>query len=412
MQGAPAGEMDSDGFRRPPPPKITPPSPAALAMGAPPSPMAAALTRRESGSIRPRGLVEAAKRASDAQGVTHLGKAGVVDTNDDATAHKARAVVLGYWKDPYVDRFVRRADATAERSVPLINRGYFARVRFINQALEAFFAAVGSQPCQVLNLGCGYDTAYWRMARHGSLPETLHRWVEVDFPEVIAVKKGVVDACPELSRSLQKGQYQAVVGDLRDMPSLAATLIGDEAAPGPLRRDLPTIVISECVLVYLQPHEGDAVIRWCGEAFANCCFITYEQFNPDTPFGRTMVGNLEQRGCPLLSIAQYPSLQKQAERYMAAGFGTVQAHSMNEVWERTPFTERRRVDRIEMLDEVEEWRLIHDHYCFVCAAKCQPGSALAGWVDECFKKPPPPTLPDGRPLALPPHTPAGGIFID
>lgn len=60
----------------------------------------------------------------------------VAGTNNDATECKLGAVQLGYWADPYVRFFARRA----ERRAPEINRGYYARVRavemFIHQFLE------------------------------------------------------------------------------------------------------------------------------------------------------------------------------------------------------------------------------------------------------------------------------------
>eukprot|EP00756_Hemistasia_phaeocysticola_P012219 Hpha_TRINITY_DN15178_c4_g5::TRINITY_DN15178_c4_g5_i1::g.129706::m.129706 len=387
--------------------------PAQSALGPPPSPMSGtALQRRTSGSFKMMGsaTLEAALRQNERSGIEHRGSAGVVDTNDDATAHKARAVALGYWQDPFALRFVRKG-AIDGRGSPLMNRGYFARVRFVNNALSAFFEAEGDEPCQVLNLGCGYDTAFWRLTHHNALPKSVKSWVEVDFPEVVGAKNAVIDAMPEMKR-MAEGKYHAVVADLRCPKELTKVLLGEEGAPGPLSRDLPTFVLSECVLIYMQPGEGDAVLDWCTENMKRCCFTTYEQVHPETPFGKRMVENLSQRGCPLLAIEKYPDLEAQKKRYLEHGFVSSEAHTMNECWERVPFTERRRVDRIEMLDEMEEWTLIHNHYCFVCAVKAQPEDKISSWLDQVFKRPPPPTLPDGRPLAVPPHTPAGGIIVD
>lgn len=71
----------------------------------------------------------------------------------------------------------------AVRKAPEINRGYFARVRGVEMCLEKMFQKIGDQqPCQIINLGCGFDSLYWR------LPRTVTNFVEVDFPTVTARK--------------------------------------------------------------------------------------------------------------------------------------------------------------------------------------------------------------------------------
>ena len=39
----------------------------------------------------------------------------------------------------------------------------------------------------------------------------------------------------------------------------------------------PTLLLSECVLVYLEPQESCAIIAWAAQAFAASVFVTYEQ---------------------------------------------------------------------------------------------------------------------------------------
>ena len=60
---------------------------------------------------------------------------GVRSTNDDASACKRSAVERGYWRDPYIQYFIRSGD----RKVPEINRGYYARVRGIRSLILQFF---------------------------------------------------------------------------------------------------------------------------------------------------------------------------------------------------------------------------------------------------------------------------------
>ena len=55
-------------------------------------------------------------------------------TNDDATTCKRAAVERGYWRDPYIQYFIRNM----EKKDPEINRGYFARVQGMKTLLKQF----------------------------------------------------------------------------------------------------------------------------------------------------------------------------------------------------------------------------------------------------------------------------------
>ena len=45
--------------------------------------------------------------------------------------------------------------------------------------------------------------------------------------------------------------------------------------PPPLR--LPTYILSECVLVYLEPGTSTKVVGWLGAHFRNAAMVVYEQ---------------------------------------------------------------------------------------------------------------------------------------
>lgn len=40
---------------------------------------------------------------------------------------------------------------------------------------------------------------------------------------------------------------------------------------------LPTMFITECVLVYMEPERSAAIINWAGANFKTAVFINYEQ---------------------------------------------------------------------------------------------------------------------------------------
>jgi hypothetical protein len=104
------------------------------------------------------------------------------------------------------------------------------------------------------------------------------------------------------------GGYALVGADLRDLKQLSQTL--RERAG--VDFSLPTLLISECVLVYLQPQESQAVIEWAAREFVGgAVMVTYEQILPFDAFGQTMVKNLQ--ACvaavpappPLFSVSMY-----------------------------------------------------------------------------------------------------------
>lgn len=142
----------------------------------------------------------------------HGDESGVIATNDDASESKRSCVKLNYYKDDYIGNFVKICD----RKAPEINRGYYARVKGIEICVEKFLKVSLSyiqslisvdrdlfspthffapaeilqqqktgQKCQIINLGCGFDTLYWRLREAGHL---VQNFIELDFPTVTAKK--------------------------------------------------------------------------------------------------------------------------------------------------------------------------------------------------------------------------------
>ena len=112
------------------------------------------------------------------QGTT--GQEGIILTNDDASVCKLSAVQRGYWSDPFLCHLVRHS----ERKAPEIHRGYYARVVAVQRLTEAFLTRCGGD-AQILNLGAGFDTLYWRLKSAGV---RFSNFVELDFPAVTARK--------------------------------------------------------------------------------------------------------------------------------------------------------------------------------------------------------------------------------
>ncbi len=67
-------------------------------------------------------------------------------------------------------------------------------------------------------------------------------------------------------------RYCLLPADLRDVEALAAALEGAGFDPS-----LPTFVLSECVLVYMEPQHSAAVVRWLGATLRCAAMAIYEQ---------------------------------------------------------------------------------------------------------------------------------------
>eukprot|EP01112_Ceratiomyxa_fruticulosa_P023189 TRINITY_DN876_c0_g2_i1.p1 TRINITY_DN876_c0_g2~~TRINITY_DN876_c0_g2_i1.p1 ORF type:complete len:348 (-),score=56.35 TRINITY_DN876_c0_g2_i1:63-1106(-) len=292
----------------------------------------------------------------------------VIGTNDDATSSKLSAVDLGYYTDPFLNCFVRKPS----RRPPLINRGYCARVLALEEILKTFCNSCvsslneESRNVQIVSLGAGFDTTFWRMKNKGEF-RNVYKYVEVDFPEVVKRKLAIIDKTKVLkdaTDSTDGNQIYHILGlDLCNVLDLDKMILSTG-----LNTSLPTLFISECVLVYLPGINGSNIIKWVAEKFPVSGFVTYDIIHPNDPFGKVMVSNLEAKGCPLLSIAEFHDIPTQKQRYTSQGWNRVEILDMNDIYDHYISADvKRRIETIEHLDELEEWVLIQSHYIYVWA---------------------------------------------
>ena len=244
---------------------------------------------------------------------------------------------------------------------------------------------------QIISLGAGSDTRYFRLAASSSSsssPSMVYH--ELDFPTNTAQKIASIQRSDEL-RSVLRGHHDLAGSndtnpiqispdftalysptynihpiDLRSLQPL--TEPSKPALPN-LDPDLPTLLISECCLIYLTPSTADSILKY----FTTHLFppstplgiIIYEPIKPSDSFGQVMVQNLGRRGIVMQTLKKYGSLNRQKERLRLMGFESGQASAdVDFVWENwiSP-REISRVANLELLDEVEEWRLLAGHYC-------------------------------------------------
>jgi len=249
-----------------------------------------------------------------------------------------------------------------KKMMPIINRGTWTRVHAYRKVIEQFLNIAGLK--QIISFGAGLDTTYFYYK--SKMPTISLKYVEIDFPEIVAKKQAYFTKSPDLIKMKSEAEnYQLITCDLRDIAKLE-----EEIKKIKLDPKNPTLILTECVLVYMEPEHSQNLVNFCTKFFENCAIINYEMINPHDSFGKVMVENIEDRGCKLLGLREIDSIEKQKQRFLKGGFEKVFGVTMLEFWEKyAEKAERARIEKIEIFDEFEEWNILQSHYCVILGLK-------------------------------------------
>lgn len=283
----------------------------------------------------------------------------VEGTSDDAAISKLSAATLGYFDDKFMTYFVGRKKFI--RRSPIINRGYFARVAARDEVVTQFLDLCNKN-CQILSLGAGSDTLYFRLASRGLKPK---RYVEVDLAGVVVRKQKIIAQTEELNSLVDNEVYSLFEADIVKVDDLQKKLSKLEN----FDFNLPTLILSECVLVYLEPENSMKILKMISKEFQNSSIFVYEQVRPDDAFGKVMMENLRRRGCPLKGLVAHRSPEMQIDRFKnIAGFSHCECFDMNKIYyEVLPKPLINKIEKLEIFDEFEEWHIMSAHYAIVLA---------------------------------------------
>ncbi|EGX91202.1 Leucine carboxyl methyltransferase superfamily [Cordyceps militaris CM01] len=302
-------------------------------------------------------------------------------TDTDAAVSRLSAVDAGYLEDPYAAFFVSRMDGLPQRRFPIINRGTYTRTSALDRLVQSFLSPAAGESAasterQIVSLGAGTDTRPFRLFA-GAGPHQKLTYHELDFDVTSRRKLQIVQGNRQFSRIVTNsavksaqtwtaqpahgaGEYYCHGVDLRELDrSITEPLDG-------LRTNVPTLVLSECCLCYLQVEEAERVLRYFTSRIANVAAIIYEPVHLDDVFGKTMVSNLAARHIHMPSMDRFRNAGDQVRRLRDAGFRAAECQSIESIWESwIDAAEKERVDQLEGLDEVEEWKLLAGHYVVV-----------------------------------------------
>lgn len=332
-------------------------------------------------------------------------------TDIDALSCKVWANTRGYFveKDcflaPLVDSYtahLRHCEGytahSAERTLrtaldvakfPLINRGTFLRTHAIDVVTEQFIQE--HNVCLIVSLGGGSDTRAFRMlSKHPQI-----NYVEVDFPESAKIKKlaifdlpqlrlvvGYSPAAPDDSDVSSKEDLERMSLDLyTDRYTLLGFDLRHSEAQGAekflfLDKNIPTLVISECVLCYLTPEGFRGVLRFWRSFLPRLSCVLFDPMSLGDGFGEAMTSNLNNRGIDLQTFREYPTLAARKSLLEAelgfrafltdmAAVGGFAGAGKTLSWLNA--AENMRISRLEMMDEIEEIALMLRHYSLIFA---------------------------------------------
>ncbi|KAK4544460.1 hypothetical protein LTR36_004351 [Oleoguttula mirabilis] len=305
----------------------------------------------------------------------------IMDTNNSSIVSKRSVEKLYYGNEPeyfryFVSKFKRRS--------PLINRGYWLRMKAIDHTVTRFLAEQSPKRKVVINLGCGYDPLpFLYLGKHPELCANT-TFVDVDYPILMQNKLGIIDKTeplrvllPKLTKTNSEAgllassdPYVAIGCDLYDIDKLSRVLqdhlrIEDSS--------VAILFIGEVSLAYMEKQATQAVLEWAA-GLSDVRFCLLEQHLPDGadhPFAQTMLSHFEKLRTPLNAIGTMSDMK---QRFADAGWPSAgtDIRSLWELWSDPTFLtpeQRRALDKVEPFDEWEEFALFASHYFLLLAER-------------------------------------------
>ncbi|EPY25228.1 tRNA wybutosine-synthesizing protein 4 [Angomonas deanei] len=282
-------------------------------------------------------------------------------TARSACSRKVHCVSKKYLDDPFVAFFAK--DDTIVNS-PLMNRGTWLRTTAIEQCVLSFFEQCNSVPIQVISYGAGVDTLFFRLKKdHPSV--LLEKYVEIDFADLVEEKRKVIEKNTIFQQYVTDDVYQLFSSDLRQPKEVIGQLKKH------IKPNVPTIILAEMVFVYIEESITSELLKLSLDDLLNggkpVEFISYDSMQPNDRFGEMMVENLSNIGAELKGIHSLPDPPSHEKRALSIGFEHAKCVSMKKLYLSVPQSVTTHLNKLEMIDDWDEWNLVHDHYCFLIA---------------------------------------------
>lgn len=118
----------------------------------------------------------------------------------------------------------------------------------------------------------------------------------------------------------------------------------------------------------------------CGK---HASVVIYDPIAQYDAFGQVMERHLVSAGMAATSLLQTRTLQQQLDKLTNCGFDIAVGSDMWSAYE-TVLTDEQRVkaNKCEVLDELEEWKMLMQHYCLVVGSSLESGFCQVVGVRE------------------------------
>ncbi|KAH8816282.1 hypothetical protein F5884DRAFT_852728 [Xylogone sp. PMI_703] len=308
----------------------------------------------------------------------------IMGTNSSSIVSKRSVERLYYPHEPHFFRYFVKKPL---RRAPLINRGYWLRMKAIDHVVHNFLKQATTKQKIVINLGCGYDPLPWQcLVRYPELSEGVV-FVDIDYPELMLKKREVVHRTPELNSIfsnliekdegeilLTSDQYIQIGCDLRNSQNVSQALsqLFD-------LKNCEILFTAEVSITYMAIDDADSLISWAS-TLPEAHFCLLEQLLPagiTHPFASTMMAHFSKLQTPLGAVQKYPTTLAQEERFISLGWANASAKNLWQLWSSNDFMssrERTDLDCIEPFDEWEEFALFGCHYVLLVADNLKAAS--------------------------------------
>jgi len=324
----------------------------------------------------------------------------VENTNSESLLSKLSVSNQGYRFDSFLHVF-RTDDKGVVRQSPrsaAINRGYLSRLIALENTLEKFLlvygrgqqqaaAGAGGGIHQVLSLGAGYDTMYFRLRNQGVIDPRSCRYFEVDFPVVARTKSHFIRRengsrlGSFFSQCTSHGEQQdgdvncSFVYDDRALVLIGCSMVQVATLEEMLEEcgfdwRLPTFVLTECSLTYVEVSEATRLTQWLARKLEHMVLVDYEQINPNDAFGKIMTSHFRKRNSPLKCVDTFPTIDHHTKRFESLGW-TTKIHTISEIMRHFHGESERHQAATkcnDQFDEFEELQLKCSHYILVLAS--------------------------------------------
>ena len=186
-------------------------------------------------------------------------------------------------------------------------------------------------------------------------------FLEFDYQTIINKKKKIIENS-KLLKDIISDNYHLLSCDITNNSQFKKSI---ESTISKEKLEDLTIVICECLLVYIDRENTIDMLLTLKNLFPNLIVLEYDLIGAKDAFGREMIDNLKMRNIELKGYEEVPDIKSQIERLKESKLEQVEIVDLLFVYNKMlPKNERRRIDLLEMMDEFEEFNLLQQHACF------------------------------------------------